>query len=141
MSSQPKLPGTLPTPTQAKANLRLAVETLAEKRLLLSRLKDDAKTAGLDLKRATKEVSVAERDLLAADEGSPEDADAAARMGKWLGMLEQAEDAVVKLKDTARRATLEMDAATKVLAGARGDIRALQGGRQAVPKLPKVRPS
>jgi hypothetical protein len=141
MSSQPKLPGTLPTPVQAKSNLRSAVETLAEKRLLLSRLKDDAKTAGLDFKRATKEVAMAERDLLAAAEGTPEDADASARMGKWLGMLEKAEDAVAKLKDTTRRGQLEVDQAVKVLAGARGDIRALQAGRQALPKPPKERPS
>ncbi len=137
MATQPKLPGTLPTPAQAKSALRTAVSALADKRLLVIRLKDDAKTAALDLKRATKEVDVAERDLLAADEGSPEDADAAARLAKWLGMLEKAEDAVDKVKDTARRAQLELDAAAKVLRGARGDVRAVQDGRRALPKEPR----
>lgn len=137
MSSQPKLPGTLPTPAAAKSALRQAVASFAEKRLLVIRLKDNAKTAALDLKRATAEVDIAERDLLAADEGSPEDADATSRMAKWFGLLEKAEDAVSKVKDTTRRADIELDAAAKVLRGARGDVRAIRdGGRQ----LPKEKP-
>jgi hypothetical protein len=134
MAAQQKLPHTLPTPAAAKQALRQAASNLAEKRLLVIRLKDDAKTAALDLKRAIKEVDVSERDLLAADEGSPEDIDASARMAKWFGQLEKAEDAVDKVKDTTRRAQLELDAAAKVLRGARGDVRAVQDGRRALPK-------
>jgi len=131
----------MPTPAQAKVALRAAAATFAERRLLVIRLKDDAKTAAADLANATREADLAERDLLAAADGSQEDADAAARLSAWLARLEAAEDAVAKVKDTTRRAQIELDAAVKVLRGARGDVRALHAGRQAIPKPPKDKPS
>ena len=130
MASQAKLPHTMPTPRQARSNLREAVANFRTKRVLTTQLEDDCKRAKSELKTADHEIDEAEGDLLASAEDSPEDLDASARLAKAVAHEERAERDLEKVQDILRRSRLELDGATKILRGARGDIRALQEGRR-----------
>lgn len=130
MATQPKLPHTLPTPRAAKAALRGVLEEISAQREAIRGLKDQVKRAKEDAAEAERQITAAERDLLQAEDDSPEELDASAREVAALVLLEKAEDAGRKADGILKRANRELEEMTARLAGVRGDLRAIQQGRQ-----------
>jgi len=129
-STQPRLPGTLPTPAAAKAVLRMARQEWRTRRETYDGLEGDHSSAKSEVKDATTEVDQAEADLLAASEDSKEEKAAdVAHQRAWL-RLERAESDLEKVASTHKLAKAELAKARKLLAGARAELQATREGRR-----------
>jgi hypothetical protein len=130
MAAQAKLPGTLPTPAQARSNLRVTRDCFREKLLVFEGYKERIAASKDEVKAANLEVEEAEADLLAAEEGSKEDIDASSRHGKAMRRKARAQTDLEKVTAARRLAGREMALAAKGLAAAREDVEAIRQGRR-----------
>jgi hypothetical protein len=130
MSTQARLPGTLPTPAVARANLRMARRSYQDRQNVVDGMKDRLSAAHDEVKAAGAELDEVEQDLLAADEGSSEDLAADERHGKAMKRAERAANDVIKVAGALRLAQSELADGVRLLAGARGELAAIREGRR-----------
>ena len=124
------LPATLPTPTQARGNLKLARSEVREKENVVDGMKDRRDAAKEELAAALLEVEEAENDIFDAPEESPEDLAANARHQKACKRTDRAASDVEKVSGTLKLARGELRVARKHLAAARQDLEAIRDGRK-----------
>jgi hypothetical protein len=130
MSSQAKLPGTLPTPAQARAALRLARDAFAARTGAARGLKEQVKLCKDTIIKTDDALEEAERDLLGTDPETGEGLAADVAHGKAMAAIERAETDLEKAKASLMVATDDLAAARRTLTGARGDLRAIRDGRR-----------
>lgn len=130
MSTQARLPGTLPSPAKARSNLRDAREALRLRRLDHDRQKEHVKRAKDGLDAAGKALDLAEDDLCAAADGSPEETSADAKHDETLRAVDRAEKDLVKVQAALQLAADELTLARRQLGNAREDMRAIREGRR-----------
>jgi hypothetical protein len=129
MATQPRLPGTLPTPSVARSNLRDARYSVRNQRMLAVEAKEHVKRAKDDLAAAAAAVETAEDDLdKASGDAEVMAADGAHELS--LGLVQKGEAALVKVSAVAKRAADDLGIAEKRLAAAREDLRAIRQGRR-----------
>lgn len=128
--TQAILPATLPTPAQARNNLRACRNEVKEKTNVAEGMKDRLDAAKEEEKEAAAEVEQAERDLLEADEDSKEEKVASVAHHKAWRRLERARLDKDKVKATLKLARGEARAAAKRLAAAREDLEAIREGKR-----------
>jgi hypothetical protein len=125
------LPATLPTPVQAKSNLRLARSEVREKGNVVDGMKDRLAAAKEEAAASLLEVEEAENEIFDAAEESPEDIAANARHQKACKRADRATSDVGKVLGTLKLARGELRVAKKHLAAARQDLQAIRDGRKA----------
>jgi hypothetical protein len=125
------LPATLPTPTQARSNLKLARSEVREKGNVADGMKDRLAAAKEEQVAALLEVEEAENEIFDAPEESPEDIAANARHQKMCKRAARAASDVEKVSGTLKLARGELRVARKHLAAARQDLEAIRDGRKA----------
>lgn len=130
MATQAKLPGTLPTHAQAKANLRDARSLESTRAKVVEGLKGKVKLAQKEQAAAELDRDIAERDLEASAAGSDEERDADVRQFEADKRVERAERDLGKVKEALAVAVVEHADAARALSGARGDLRAIHQGRR-----------
>jgi hypothetical protein len=130
MATQARLPGTLPTPEQARAKLKNA---RAGRRVVL----DVVTKNRLDLKAIAKEQEAAEVSLEDAEhtmgdaaEGSPEQLAAETEQAEMWDALGRLEKKAANLKAAQVKAQAALEEADRALRVARDDIKAIRQGRR-----------
>lgn len=128
--TQARLPGTLPTPRDARARLALAVAREVEASSKVAAFVLHMKSARAALKSAATEAGQAEQDLLAAEPGSPEETAADARHATAWRDLQRAEASIASLLDTSASARADRAEARAALRSAREEMEAIRQGRR-----------
>ena len=130
MSLQAQLPGTLPTPREARNSLRMARSAVKEKGNVVDGMEERQAASKEEVEAALEQVEEVENDLLDAAEDSPEYTAADAGHQKAWKRAERAESDLGKVGAVLRLARGELAAAVKQLAAARADIEAIREGRR-----------
>jgi hypothetical protein len=129
-STQARLPGTLPTPAEARQRLRSASASESATASVLASLRDRLKDACEESKAARLELGEVERTLLDAGEGSPEEIVAQADQGTAWKRLCKAEIGIENLRATVRKAASDHAEAERGLRTTREDLEAIRQGRR-----------
>jgi seryl-tRNA synthetase len=130
MAAQPKLPGTLPTPAQARVVLRDSRALRQSRGRVVEGLKLRAKHAAGEVVQAAAELDAAETDLEVAGEGTPEDVDANARHGAAMRRMVRAKSDAEKVSAALALAKNDLRQADAQLAAAREDLESIRQGRR-----------
>jgi len=131
MATQARLPATLPSPAQAKANLRMARSALKEKRNVVDGLKARHEAARDEAADAEAEVDGAETDLVECEEGSSAEVSADKRHHKACARLDRAEADAERVGSALKLAKSELKNARAQMRTARADIEAIREGRRS----------
>lgn len=130
MPNQARLPGTLPTPTQARGALKLARNCVREKENVADGLKERLAAARDEVAAAKAEMEEAEVDLVEADEDSPQEKTASVTHEKSYKRRARAQLDEEKVAKAYHLAQAELRVALKALENARSDIEAIREGRR-----------
>lgn len=130
MSTQARMPATLPTPAAARSQLRLARDDARAKRNTYDDLKERLAAARDEMKTAGAEVEEAEGDMLVADADSAEEKAASNAHQKAWQRMRRAELDYDKVKATRGNAQHELKKALALLATAREELEAVREGRR-----------
>ena len=129
MTTQARLPGTLPTPVEARRRLGEATKAEAAARSEVENFDEYAKAAKEEMEAAEKELSEAERVLVEAAEDSAESAAADLEWGKAWERRSKGEAGLANVKAAARGARGDWKRAKTRLLTCRQDIAAIRAGR------------
>lgn len=131
VASQVRIPGTLPTLPHAKAALREARATYFVRKDTADKFAAEVKRAKAEFAQAEQAYDDAERILLDAAAGSPEETRADGEHDKADRAVEKAEGDLAKVKKASDKAHAERDEALSLLVGARRTLREIRQGRRA----------
>ena len=130
MGTQVKLPGTLPTPAQARGKLK---DARAERRTVLGAVlgfKAEIKAIGKELMALEGELEDAERTMENAVEDSPEQLEAEKDQGATWDALCALEKKEANVKGALAKGEARLAECNRILREAREDIKAIRQGRR-----------
>lgn len=128
--TQARLPGTLPTPRQAREHLQAAIGAERSAAKEVEGFKLHLKSARAELKAAAGEMEAAEEDFLAAAPDSPEERAADAKAATAWARSRKAERGITNLLDTSRAARSRLAECRQKLRSAREELEAVREGRR-----------
>lgn len=130
MGTQARLPGTLPTPAEARQRLKDATAAEANTRNTMDSFKEHLKAAKKEASAAEGGLREEERILIDAADGSDEARAAETEQAKAWKRLRVADKGVENLKATYSKAEAEWKEARRRLMAAREDLEAIRQGRR-----------
>jgi hypothetical protein len=131
VATQAKFPGVLPTPVEARRRLGEASKAAQAACEEVEGFKLDVEGAKERLGQADLELMEVERVLVAAREGSPEEASAEQEWDKAWEVVGEAEKGLANVKRAMKAAKAECGKARARLMAVRQDIAAIRLGRRA----------